>query len=308
VGGVNFKYFKYDHVDPRAKRQVGSTFKPFVYTVAINNGFSPCLKVPNTRVVFEEYENWSPQNSDNVYGGEMTLRKGLATSTNCITAWVMKNVGIDPVIDMAQKMGIKSKLEHVPSLCLGTADISVYEMVAAFNTFNNKGTYIEPVLITRIEDKNGNKLQEFVPKTVDVLNEQKAYIMVDMLKGVCNGGTGSRMRYRYNLRMPMGGKTGTTQNNSDGWYMGLIPQLTGGVWVGAEDRAVHFTSMNQGQGAAMALPIWAYFLQKVYADKSLGFDEKMDWQRPAGELGVEMDCSKYEESQNTQQEIEKEIW
>ncbi|RYD82910.1 MAG: PBP1A family penicillin-binding protein [Sphingobacteriales bacterium] len=298
VGGVNYKFFKYDHADPKAKRQVGSTFKPFVYAAAINNGFSPCLKVPNTRVVFENYDNWSPQNSDNKYGGMLTLRQGLKESINSITAWVMKNVGIEPVVDLAQKMGIKSKLEPVPSLCLGVADISVYEMVAAYNTFNNKGTYIDPILVSRIEDKNGNIIQEFVPKTVDVLNEQKAYIMVDMMKAVTNGGTGSRLRYKFNLRMPMAGKTGTTQNNSDGWYMGLIPQLTGGVWVGAEDRAVHFTSMNEGQGAAMALPIWGYFLQKVYADKSLNFDEKLDWQRPAGELGVEIDCSKYEETES----------
>ncbi|MGZ5283806.1 MAG: penicillin-binding protein 1A [Bacteroidia bacterium] len=307
VGGVNYKFFKYDHVNPKAKRQVGSTFKPFVYTVAINNGFSPCLKVPNTRVVFEEYDNWSPQNSDNKYGGFKTLRQGLKESINTITAWIMKNVGIVPVVEMAQKMGITSKLEPVPSLCLGVADISVYEMVGAFNTFNNKGTYIEPTLVTRIEDKNGNLLQEFVPKTVDVLSEQKAYIMVDMLKAVVNGGTGSRMRYRFNLRMPMGGKTGTTQNNSDGWYMGIIPQLTGGIWVGAEDRAVHFTDMKKGEGAEQALPIWGYFLQKVYADKSLGFDEKLDWKRPAGELGVELDCSKYEEAE-TPGEIESEIW
>ncbi len=307
VGGVSYKYFKYDHVNIKAKRQVGSTFKPFVYTVAINNGYSPCLKVPKSQVVFERYDNWMPKNSDGKYDGIVTLRKGLQESINTITAWVMKEVGIEPVVDMAQKMGITSKLEPVPSLCLGVADVSVYEMVAAYNTFNNKGTYVEPVLVTRITDKNGNLIQEFVPKTVDVLNEQKAYVMVDMLKSVTNGGSGSRLRYRYNLRMPMGGKTGTTQNNSDGWYMGIIPQLTGGVWVGAEDRAVHFTSMNEGQGASMALPIWGYFLQKVYADKSLGFDEKLDWQRPAGELGTELDCSKYEASEN-KDNIESEFW
>jgi penicillin-binding protein 1A len=298
VGGVNYKYFKYDHVDPKAKRQVGSTFKPFVYTVAIDNGFSPCMKMPNTPVIFPEYDNWQPKNSDGKYGGEQTLRKGLALSTNCITARVMKEVGVQPVVDLAHRMGITADLPPVPSLCLGVADVSVFEMVAAFNSINNKGTYVEPLLVTRIEDKNGNILHDFVPKTVDVISEKTAYIMIDMLKGVTNGGTASRLRYKFNLRMPMGGKTGTTQNNSDGWFMGIIPNLTGGVWVGAEDRAVHFTSMAQGQGAAMALPIWGGFLQRVYKDKTLNFDEKLDWEKPAGELGVEINCNEYENQSN----------
>jgi penicillin-binding protein 1A len=311
AGGVNYKYFKYDHVAPYATRQVGSTFKPFVYATAIMNGYSPCLKVPNVPVVFEDYDNWTPKNSDHLFDGQMmTLAKGLATSTNCITAWVMKQVGVAPVVKLAQKMGVTSHLDPVPSLCLGTADISLNEMVPAFNTFNNKGVYIEPLLVTRIEDKNGNILQEFVPKTTDVLDEQKDYVMINMLKGVCNGslyGTGSRLRYKFGLRGPMAGKTGTTQNNSDGWFMGLIPQLTGGVWVGAEDRAVHFTSMNLGQGAAMALPIWGYFLQKVYNDKSLAIDPTKDWDKPEGELGIEIDCSKYD-SQPTPGEIEKGVF
>jgi penicillin-binding protein 1A len=296
VGGINYKYFKYDHVT--SNRQVGSTFKPFVYATAIMNGYSPCQKVWNTPVVFEKYNNWTPQNADKLFDGEqMTLAKGLATSTNRITAWVMKQVGPEPVVSLAQRMGIKSKLDPVPSLCLGTADLSVYEMVSAYNTFNNKGVYIEPIVVTKIEDKNGNVMQEFIPKTVDALDEMKDYVMINMLKGVCNGhlwGTATRLRSRYNLRGPMAGKTGTTQNHSDAWFMGLIPQLTGGVWVGGEERAIHFTSMNYGQGAALALPIWGYFLQKVYADKTLGIDPNKDWEKPAGDIGIEMDCDKYE--------------
>jgi penicillin-binding protein 1A len=306
VGGVDFHFFKYDHVEKRAKRQVGSTFKPIVYATAITAGFSPCQKMVNTPVVFEEYDNWSPKNSDGKYGGEMTLKKGLAQSINCITARVMKEVGIKPVVNLAQEMGIESKLDPVPSLCLGVADISVYEMVGAFNTFNNYGEYVEPVIITRIEDKNGNVLQEFVPKTRVVLDDKKDYIMLDMLQGVTNchlGGTGCRLRYKFDLRGPMAGKTGTTQNHSDGWFIGLIPQLTGAIWVGAEDRAVHFNNMVYGQGAALALPIWGKFLQKVYADKNLKIDPNMNWTRPEGDLGVEIDCSQYDQSEPNPSDI-----
>jgi len=311
VGGINYKNFKYDHV--MSKRQVGSTFKPFVYTTAIMNGYSPCLKVSNTPVVFEDYNNWTPANADDEFDGQMmTLAKGLATSTNRITAWVMKQVGPEPVVKLAHRMGITSDLMAVPSLCLGTADLSVYEMVGAYNTFNNKGVYIKPQLVSRIEDKNGNVLEEFVPETVDALDESKNYVMLNMLKGVNNGalyGTGTRLRYKFNLRGPMAGKTGTTQNHSDAWYMGLIPQLTGGIWVGGEERAIHFDRMNNGQGAALALPIWGFFLQKVYADKTLGFDPNRDWEKPAGDLGIEIDCTKYENAREpTEGELEKEIF
>lgn len=305
VGGVDFRFFKYDHVDPRAKRQVGSTFKPIVYATAIKERYAPCTEVPNVPVVFEEYENWSPKNSDGVYGGMFTLKKGLAQSVNTITAWVMKQVGVKPVVQLATDMGIKSHLEPVPSLCLGTADISVYEMTAAFNTFNNKGDYIEPVIITRIEDKDGNVLREFPPQTKEALDEKSAYIMVDMLKGVAApGGTAYRLRFRYGLDGPMGGKTGTTQNNSDGWFIGIVPQLTTGIWVGNEDRAVHFKSMTEGQGASLALPIFAFYMQKVYENKELGITKK-DWEKPKEELDVELDCSKYEDQDNSKQIIDE---
>ncbi|MCX6353172.1 MAG: transglycosylase domain-containing protein [Bacteroidetes bacterium] len=294
VGGVDNKFFSYDHVNPNSKRQVGSTFKPFVYATAIMNKYSPCQEVPNTPVVFEDYDNWSPKNSDEIYGGKMTLRSGLAQSVNCITAWVMKEVGVKPVVELAHSMGIKSKIDPYPAICLGTPDISVFEMTGAFNTFTNKGTYIEPVIVSRIVDKNGNVLDEFIPKKVEAIDERSAYIMVDMLKSVTAAwGTGHRLRFMYKMMGPMAGKTGTTQNNSDAWFMGLTPQLTVGTWVGCEDRAVHFYNMADGQGASLALPIYAYFMQKIFADKSLKIDPNKDWEKPKEDLEVEMDCSKY---------------
>ncbi|MES1222602.1 MAG: transglycosylase domain-containing protein, partial [Bacteroidota bacterium] len=256
VGGINYSHFKYDHVK-MGKRQVGSTFKPFVYALAMQEGWSPCYQVPNIPVTFElpEGGTWSPKNSDGKYGGMMTLKKGLATSTNSITAYVMKQFGPQAVVDLAHKMGIQSHLDAVPSLCLGTCDISLYEMVGANATFANQGEWIEPMFITRIEDKNGNVLQEFIPKHVEALSQETAYLTLNLMKGVCDFGTGTRLRFRYGLRNPIAGKTGTTQNNSDGWFMGITPDLVSGAWVGAEDRSVHFRSTDLGQGASMALPI-----------------------------------------------------
>lgn len=309
VGGTNFKYFKYDHVDPKAKRQVGSTFKPFVYTVAIENGYSPCLKVPNIPVVFEKYDNWSPKNSEDKYGGEKTLTYGLMMSINCITAWVMKQVGVEPVVALAHRMGITSTIQPYPSLCLGTADISVFEMTSAFNTYNNKGSYIEPVVITKVEDRFGNVIPEIskrlVPKMNEALDEKYAYIMIQMLRSVVDHGTGYWVRGKYQIKAPMAGKTGTTQNQSDAWFMSFVPQLTGGCWVGAEDRAVHFRTVMDGAGGAVALPVWAVFMQKVYADKTLGIDPERNWEKPEGDLDVELDCSKYdnEKGEETTQEF-----
>ncbi len=295
VGGVDFKFFKYDHVNPMAKRQVGSTFKPFVYATAISNKFSPCEEVPNVPVVFEKFDNWQPKNSDGKYGGKLTLKNGLAQSVNCITAWVMKQVGVEPVVKMAHKMGITSDLMPVPSLCLGVADLSVYEMVSAYNTFNSKGIYVEPMLVTRIEDKNGHILKNnFEHKTEEAIDEKSDYVMINMLRGVVDNpaGTAWRLRFMYKLDAPMAGKTGTTQNQSDGWFIGMVPKLTAGAWVGCDDRAVHFYNMQDGQGASLALPIYAYFMQKVYEDKTLGFT-KDDWAKPKDGLDVELDCSKY---------------
>ncbi|MDQ3072075.1 MAG: transglycosylase domain-containing protein [Bacteroidota bacterium] len=308
VGGVNYRFFKYDHIT--GTRQVGSTFKPFVYATAIANGYSPCLKYPNTPVVFTEYDNWEPRNSDGSVGGERTLREGLKNSINLITARLVKDVGIRTVIELARNMGVTTKLDPVPSLSLGTADISVLEMVAAFNTFNSKGVYVQPNYIIRIEDKNGRVLEtsEFIPNTKEALNEKHSYIMIDMLKSVVNGGTGSRMRFRHNVRGPLAGKTGTTQNNSDGWFIAMTPQLTGGVWVGAEDRAVHFTSLSEGQGASMALPIMGYFMESLYKDEKIGFDKTKDWDRPPGDLGIEINCSKYEDEADPEVDITKELF
>lgn len=294
VGGPNYEYFKYDQVK-MGKRQVGSTFKPFVYTVAMDNGWSPCYEAPNLPVVFEDYNNWSPKNSDHKEGGMMTLRMGLANSVNLITAYLMKQIGPQAVVNVAHKMGITSELPPYPSIALGTADVSLYEMVGAYSTYANKGVWTEPVYLMRIEDKNGNVLFEKVPKRVDALSEQTAYLMLYMMKGVTDLGTGRRIRGpRYRIPYPIAGKTGTTQDNSDGWYIGITPNLVSGVWTGAEDRIVHFRSTNLGEGANTAIPIWAMFMKKVYDDPTIQIS-KGDFEAPKGGLSVEIDCDKYKQ-------------
>lgn len=297
VGGINYKHFKYDHVMV-GKRQVGSTFKPFIYTLAMQEGeFSPCSRVPNLPVSFElgDGESWTPKNSSDVKEGEMvTLKWALANSVNYISAYLMKRYSPQAVIKITRKMGIKSPIDAVYSICLGTPDLSVYEMVGANSTFANKGQYVEPILITKILDKSGNILATFTPKKEEAISEETAYLMLTLMKGVVEWGTGARLRYRYQLNNPIAGKTGTTQNNSDGWFMGITPNLVSGVWVGCEDRSVHFRSTDLGQGATMALPIWALYMKKVYADKTLNVSQD-DFEKPAKELSVEMDCSKYEE-------------
>ena len=295
-GGINHKYFKYDHVK-EGRRQVGSTFKPFVYALAIQEGYSPCYQVPNVPVTihFDDKE-WTPKNSagdEKLNGKMLTLKKALANSINYISAYLMKQFGPKAVVDLARRMGVSSPLEVVPSICLGTADISVFEMVGANCTFANKGRWTEPTFVTRIEDKNGKVLDEFYPKSDEVLSEEKAYVMVNLMKGVVEYGTGVRLRYRYKLTMPIAGKTGTTQNNSDGWFMGLTPDLVSGCWVGGEERSVHFNSTDQGQGASMALPIWAKYMQKVYADPKLKISQG-DFEKPAKRIETEMDCKKYD--------------
>ena len=292
VGGPNYEYFKYDQVK-MGKRQVGSTFKPFVYTVAMDNGWSPCYEAPNLPIVFEDFDNWSPKNSDGKQGGMMTLRNGLANSVNLITAFMMKQVGPQAVVNVAKKMGITSDIPSYPSICLGTADVSLYEMVGAYSTYANKGVWTEPVYISRIEDKNGNVLYEKIPRKVDALSEQTAYLMLYMLRGVIDKGTGLRLRGpRYRFTNPIAGKTGTTQENSDGWFIGITPDLVSGVWTGAEDRSVHFRSTNLGEGANTALPIWALYMKKVYADATIKIS-KGDFTPPAGGLDVEIDCDKF---------------
>lgn len=296
VGGVNHKHFKFDHVKV-GRRQVGSTFKPFVYALAIQEGYSPCYQVPNVRtcITTPDGKEWCPDNSDGEKGtGKMiTLRKALAGSVNYVSAFLIKRFGPEAVINLVRRMGITAPIDAVPSICLGTPDISVFEMVAANATFANKGTYIQPTFITRIEDKNGKVLEEFIPTTDEVFSEQNAFAIIQLMRGVVDYGTGSRLRGRFNLRNEIAGKTGTTQNNADGWFMGLTPELVAGCWTGGEERSVHFNSTNEGQGASMALPIWGKFFQKIYADKSLKMT-KAGFKVPANMGDVELDCSKYD--------------
>ena len=299
VGGINHKYFKYDHVKV-SKRQVGSTFKPFVYALAIQEGLSPCHQVPNIRTCINmpDGKDWCPDNSDGLKGtGQMiTLRRALALSVNYVTAWIMKQYGPHAVVNLVKRLGVTSQIPEVPSICLGTADISVFEMVAANSTFANKGTYIQPTFISRIEDKNGKVLEEFIPNSNEVFSEEKAYTMIQLMRGVVQEGTGSRLRgAKYKLNNQIAGKTGTTQHNADGWFIGLTPELAAGCWVGGEDRSIHFNSILEGQGASMALPIWGKFFVKVYADKSIKLS-KSDFTKPKNlDPNLEMDCSKYDD-------------
>jgi len=312
VGGINYKHFKYDQVY-YGKRQVGSTFKPFVYALAMQEGYSPCYKVLNRPYTFEKgtfglLRNWTPRNSDHKHEGEeVSLKFALANSINYISAWIMKQYGPEAVINLVRKMGITSPIDAVPSICLGTPDISVYEMVGANSTFANKGVYTKPVYLTRIEDKNGNVLQEFVPQTNEALNEETAYVTLSLLEGVVQHGTGVRLRYRYKLNNPIAGKTGTTQNHSDGWFMGITPNLVSGVWVGCEDRSAHFRGMALGQGASMALPIWALYMKKVYADNTLNISQGA-FERPSVPINIETDCVRYNKEHGSQSQKEKDIY
>ncbi len=296
VGGINYKHFKYDQVKDGA-RQVGSTFKPFVYTVAIDNGFSPCFQIENRPVVFEDFNNYSPKNSDNKTGGVYTVRQGLARSVNIITAYLIKQVGPKSVADLAKRMGLTGDIPAYPSIALGVTDVTIYDMVGAYSVYANKGIWTEPTYLIRIEDKNGNLLYNKVPRKREVLSEQTAYVMLYMLEGTTTlqGGTGQRLRFRYGFTNPIAGKTGTTQNNSDGWFMGITPQLVTGVWTGNEDRGVHFRSINLGEGANMALPVWALYMQKVYKDPKLNYS-KGPFEAPIGGVNIELNCDMYNQS------------
>lgn len=270
VGGPDYRYFMYDMVSV-GRRQVGSTIKPILYTLAMQEGLGPCDRVPNIPQTFilPTGEPWTARGGTKRKGEMVTLRWGLANSENNISAWVLKQFTPQAVAQMAHKMGITSFIDPVPSVFLGTAEISVKEMVAAYSIFANKGVYHAPLIVSRIEDKFGNTLATFQTESREVITANTAYLMCDLLEGVVNSGTGVRLRYKYKLTNPIGGKTGTTQEHSDGWFMGITPALVGGVWVGAEDRSIHFQNLANGQGASMALPIWGKFLQKVYADAGL---------------------------------------
>tara|TARA_B100001250_G_scaffold259548_1_gene223504 strand:+ start:10494 stop:12635 length:2142 start_codon:yes stop_codon:yes gene_type:complete len=302
VGGINHKQFKYDHVQ-EGKRQVGSTFKPFIYATAIDQfKYSPCFKVPNVQVIFEKEEwgldeDYIPENANKKYGGEFTLIEGLAKSKNTVSAYLMKRVKPKKVISLARKMGIKSYLPSVPSLCLGTAEISLFEMTGAYSTFANEGMYIPPYFVSRIEDKNGVVLENFSNVPVEVLSKEKNHIMVKLLEGVVNQGSGGRLRWKYGLTNQIAAKTGTTQNHSDGWFIGFTPDLATGVWTGADNRAVRFRDLHMGQGAEMALPIWANYMASLYNDNSVSIS-KEDFPFPENGVSVTLDCNKRKEINN----------
>tara|TARA_B100000427_G_scaffold326767_1_gene336054 strand:- start:1381 stop:3597 length:2217 start_codon:yes stop_codon:yes gene_type:complete len=294
VGGINHEQFKYDHV-AEGKRQVGSTFKPFIYATAIDQfKYSPCFKVPNVQVIFEK-EKWGldkdyiPENANKKYGGELSLVEGLAKSKNTVSAYLMKRVRPNKVISLARKMGITSYLPAVPSLCLGTAEVSLLEMTGAYSTFANQGMYIEPHFVSRIEDKNGVVLESFSNNEVEVLSEEKNYIIVKLLEGVVNQGSGGRLRWHYGFRNAIAGKTGTTQNHSDGWFVGFVPNLVTGVWTGADNRAVRFRDLRLGQGAEMALPIWGDYMTQVFQNNRINItDQKFPF--PEGGVSVLLNC------------------
>lgn len=306
VGGINYKYFQYDHVGQGA-RQVGSTFKPFVYATAIEQlGMSPCDTLLDAPFMIHRgrhhvTEDWEPRNSDNKYRGMMTLKRALANSVNIISAKLIDKTGPEAVVALTHKLGVNSEIPVQPSIALGAVDITVQDMVAAYSTFANQGVYIKPQFISRIEDKNGAVIFEPVPETHDVLNKDVTFAVIKLLEGVTEGGSGERLRtegggsgdkrwtgYPYVFRNPIAGKTGTSQNQSDGWFIGMVPNLVTGVWVGCEDRSAHFKSITYGQGATAALPIWGYFMKKCYEDKDLQIS-KDDFQRPDN-FNIKVDC------------------
>ena len=280
VGGPNFTHFQYDMVTS-GRRQVGSTIKPYLFTLAMDEGMWPCDSTVNDSITLIDGNGvaWTPRDDHHANQGEMvTLNWGLEKSSNWITAYLMSLFTPEQLVRMMRSFGIEGPLEPVVSLCLGPCEVSVQEMVDAYTTFPNKGIRVAPMYVTHIEDNNGNVLATFAPKTHEIINETTSYKMIYMLRNVMDHGTGVRARFRYGLKAPMGGKTGTSQNHSDGWFVGFTPSLVSGVWVGGEDRSIHFDNMTAGQGANMALPIWSIYMQKVYADEELGYsvEEQFD--------------------------------
>ena len=326
VGGINYRNFQYDHV-MLSKRQIGSTFKPFLYATAIDQlKLSPCDMLPDLIHCIEPYkygnpEPWCPTNSSDKYGGMRTLSNALANSKNTISAQLIDKVGPKPVADLARNLGVSSRIPDVPAIALGTPDLSVYEMVGAYGAFANKGIYVKPIMVTKIEDKNGTIIFQSKPETKDVLSEESSYVTLKLLEGVTKFGSGARLRhdipedernyvyknvvtgYPYKFQNAIAGKTGTTQNQSDGWFIGMVPNLVTGVWVGGEDRSVHFKEIAYGQGATMSLPIWGLFMNKCYEDEELQVS-KEDFEEPEA-LSIELDCSKIlpDESESDENDI-----
>ncbi len=295
VGGIDHTYFQYDHVNVNTKRQVGSTIKPILYAVAIDNGYSPCYEFPNQRIVFPEYQNWSPENADGTYGGNMTLYEGLAKSVNTISAHLIRQLGPQPMIDLARRLGIESKMDPYPAISLGVSDISVFEMTGAYSAFANQGTYTRPQYLLRITDNRGVTLEEFTTRQVEAFSPDVAYVMVKMLQNVVDRGTAQRLRTRYGIKADVAGKTGTTQNNTDGWFVGFTPQIVAGCWVGGADRIIRFRSTFYGQGANMALPIFALFLKSCFADPLTQISPTSRFPEPPQPLAIETDCSVYKQ-------------
>jgi penicillin-binding protein 1A len=313
VGGINYRHFQYDHV-MLSRRQIGSTFKPFLYATAIDQlKLSPCDMLPDLIHCIEPYkygnpEPWCPTNSSDKYGGMRTLSNALANSKNTISAQLIDKVGPKPVADLARNLGVSSNIPNVPAIALGTPDLSVYEMVGAYGAFANKGVYVEPVMVTKIEDKSGTIIYQSKPNTKDVISEESSYVTLKLLEGVTKFGSGARLRhniaedernyvynnvvtgYPYEFENDIAGKTGTTQNQSDGWFIGMVPNLVTGVWVGGEDRSIHFKEIAYGQGATMSLPIWGLFMNKCYADEELNIS-KESFAEPEV-LNIELDCSR----------------
>lgn len=312
VGGIDHKYFKFDHVI-QGRRQPGSTIKPIVYTAAIDNSYSPCFPVVDVAFTFrlpgQDPPTWTPDNSNGVFSGEkMTLRKAMANSVNSITAWLINELSPRTVVEYAQRLGITSPLDPVPSLALGGGgEVSVYEMVGAYSTFVNKGVHTKPYYISRIEDSNGNVIKQFVPQTREAINEETAYLMLHMLKGTTEeeGGTARGLEWSLKYGNDIGAKTGTTQNANDGWFIGVTKDLAAGAWVGGDEPPIHFRSWVLGQGARTALPIWERFMLKVYNDPALPY-EKGPFDPPRVPLSVELDCSLYN-NPNAQDSVQYDV-
>ena len=309
VGGINHKFFKYDLVR-QATHQPGSTFKPFVYGTAIEAGYSPCMELldisPTIKV---PGGTWNPDNADGPpkgTGEKLNLRQAMARSINSISAQIIDKVRPENVVEFAKRLGISTKLDAVPSLCLGTSDVTLYDMVAAYCSFVNLGIHTDPYYITRIEDKNGNVIESFVPKTRQVLDEKTAYKMIFMLKGGVEevGGTSRGLSYELKVNNEIGGKTGTTDNASDGWYMGVSRNLVSGVWVGGDERSIHFPSWDFGAGSKSARPIWDKFMMKIYAHPETGYTKGF-FKTPASGLDMTLDCDKYNQPDSIQMNIDE---
>lgn len=295
VGGADYRHFMYDMVKG-GKRQVGSTVKPFLYTLAMQNGLSPCSKVPNVKQSFILPDGviWEAKNSSETKFDDkmVTLKWGLAHSVNQVSAWVMKQYNPQSVVDVMKKMGIYSPIDPVPSMFLGTSDVTLYEMIGAYSTFANKGVYTQPIFVTQIEDRHGNVISTFRPERHDAIDEETAYLMIELMRGVVDAGSGGRLRWKPEyggFKGQIAAKTGTTQNQSDGWFIGITPQLVNGSWTGGELRSIHFEDLQSGQGASMALPIWGYYMRKVYADRNLPYRDESEFERPVN-FSVNINC------------------